>query len=137
MNKNLPKVTWQYHIYFGKGFVFWSLINKNVLELFLLKMCKEKALKRSTNLLGRNHPILCFWLIRRLAHANTYYFLINGNCPESYVFLDIWTVTSSTYGSVHLEFFRTVTSVNHTLKKQPNSLCRHELSILISCFFPN
>ena len=46
--------------YFGQVFIFCRLINKNVLECFLLIMCKEHTLTRSTNLLSRNHPTLCF-----------------------------------------------------------------------------
>ena len=42
------------------------LINKNVLEWFLLKICKEHTLPRSTNLFSKNHPhtTLFFWLIK-------------------------------------------------------------------------
>ena len=55
-------------------------------------MCKEHTLSRYTNLPGRNHPTLCFWLRRKdriidliqprmgkliLNH------LIGNNCPES------------------------------------------------------
>ena len=50
--------------YFGQVFVFWKLINKNVLEWFLPVICKEHTLTRSTSLFSRNHPILCFWLRR-------------------------------------------------------------------------
>ena len=49
---------------FGQAFVFCNLISKNVLEWFLLIMCKEHTLSRSTNLLSRNHSILSFWLRR-------------------------------------------------------------------------
>ena len=44
--------------YFGQGFAFWKLINKNLLDWFLLIMYKEQALTRSTNLLSDNHPTL-------------------------------------------------------------------------------
>ena len=37
----------------------------NVLEWFLLIMCKEPTLSRSTNLYSRNHPTLCLWLRRK------------------------------------------------------------------------
>ena len=51
--------------YFGQVLVFCELINKNVLGWFLLIMCKEHTLRRSTNLLrSRNHPTLCLWLRR-------------------------------------------------------------------------
>ena len=46
--------------YFGQGFVFCRLINKNVLEWFLLIICKELTLIRSTNFVSKNHPTLCF-----------------------------------------------------------------------------
>ena len=36
----------------------------NVLEWFLLIMCNEHTLSRSTNLLSSNHLTLCFWLRR-------------------------------------------------------------------------
>ena len=39
-----------------------ALINKKMLEWFLPIVCKEHIL--TTNLLSRNHPKLCFWLIR-------------------------------------------------------------------------
>ena len=41
---------------------FCKSSNKNVLEWFLLIISKECNLTRSTNLLSRNHPTLCFWL---------------------------------------------------------------------------
>ena len=50
--------------YFAQIFVFCRLISKNVLKWFLLMMCEEHTLTRSTNPLSRNHPTLCFWLIR-------------------------------------------------------------------------
>ena len=51
-------------IYFGQVIVFCSLIKNNVLVWFLLIMCKEDTLTRSTKLLSRNHLTLCFWLRR-------------------------------------------------------------------------
>ena len=36
--------------YFGQAFVFCMLISKNLLEWFLLIICKERSLTRSTNL---------------------------------------------------------------------------------------
>ena len=50
--------------YFGQVFVFCRFINKNVLEWFLLIICKEHTLTRSTNLFSRNHLTLCFSLKR-------------------------------------------------------------------------
>ena len=73
MDKNLSEpvkiliseqTTFAIVIHFGQVFVFCSLINKNVLEWFLLTICKEHTLQRSTNLLSRNHLTLCFWLRR-------------------------------------------------------------------------
>ena len=52
--------------YFGQIFVFCWLINKNMLEWFLLIMCKGYTLERFTNVLSRNHPTLHFLL--RSAH---------------------------------------------------------------------
>ena len=51
-------------IYFEQVFVFCMLIKKNVLERFLLIICKENVLHRCANLFSRSHPILCFWLIK-------------------------------------------------------------------------
>ena len=50
--------------YFEQDFAFCMLINKNVLEWFLLIICKEHALYRCANLSSRNHLTLCFCLIR-------------------------------------------------------------------------
>ena len=41
---------------FRKYFIFYRLINKIVLEWFLLKICKEHTMSRSTNLFSRRHP---------------------------------------------------------------------------------
>ena len=49
---------------FEQVFAFFMLINKNVLEWFLLIICKEHILLRTANLFSRNHPTLCFSLIR-------------------------------------------------------------------------
>ena len=46
--------------YIGQMFVFSRLINKNMLEWFLLIMCEEYTLIRSTNFLNRNHTTLYF-----------------------------------------------------------------------------
>ena len=40
------------------------LINRNMLEWFLLIACKEHTSLRSTNLFSKNHPTLRFWLLR-------------------------------------------------------------------------
>ena len=48
-------------LYFGQVFVFCRSVNKNVLEWFQLVISKIYALTRSTNLLSRNHSILCFF----------------------------------------------------------------------------
>ena len=50
--------------YFEQVFILWMLINKNVLEWFLLILFKKDTLLRSTNLLSKNNPKFCFWLIR-------------------------------------------------------------------------
>ena len=67
-----------------KTIVSCRLINKNVLEWFLLVTCKKHTLRWSTNLLSRNHPT-CFWL-RRWGRQipPILYFTIRSNCPESY-----------------------------------------------------
>ena len=48
-----------------------DIIKKNVLRWFLLIICKDHSLTRSTNLISRNHLILCFCL-RRRGRANAY-----------------------------------------------------------------
>ena len=53
-------------------FVFWRLINKDVLKWFLLVICKEQTLSRLTNLLSRNHPTFCF-LIKKSGSADAQY----------------------------------------------------------------
>ena len=45
--------------YFGQVFVLCWLISKNVLECFLLIMCNEHTLRRSTKI-SRNRPALYF-----------------------------------------------------------------------------
>ena len=60
--------------YFGQAFVFWcKLISKNVLEWFLLIMCKEHTLNISANFPSNNHPTLCF----------RFNFMIRSECQES------------------------------------------------------
>ena len=77
----------------GQFFVFCRLINKNVLERFLLKICKEHTQSRSTNL-SRNHHALCFWFRREDLQMHNAYDLYG--CPVK----GFWTVAFSTYGSV-------------------------------------
>ena len=50
--------------YFEQLLVFCMLINKNVLEQFLLIICKEHTQPRSTNIYSRNHPTFCLCVIR-------------------------------------------------------------------------
>ena len=83
--------------YFEQVFVF-SRLTKNVLEWFQQIMCKEHTLAISTNLLFRNCLTLCF-------SAGAQY-------------LTLWIITFSTYRSVRLEFFRTVTSETILEKKE-------------------
>ena len=73
MDKNISKlfkfqiseqITLPAMFYFGQVFVFCGLINKNVLERFLVIMSKEHTLTRSTNLFSRDHRTLCFRLRR-------------------------------------------------------------------------
>ena len=47
--------------HFEQVFLFCRLINKNVLEWFLLIICKGHTLTISTNPFSKNHPTLCFW----------------------------------------------------------------------------
>ena len=58
--------------HFGIVFVFCRLINKNVLEWFLLIMYKEHTLIRSTNLFSRNHPLSCFLLRKEGRQMSNY-----------------------------------------------------------------
>ena len=59
--------------YFGQVFLFSMLINKNVLEQFLLAMCKEHTLCRSADLSSRNH--LTLFLIKKRRSAEAQYLL--------------------------------------------------------------
>ena len=77
----------------GQFFVFYRLINKNLLERFLLKICKEHTQSRSTNL-SRNHHALCFRFRREGLQKHNAYDLYG--CPMK----SFWTVAFSTYGSV-------------------------------------
>ena len=54
-----------------KFLFFCSLINKKVLKYFLVIICREHTLARSTNFLSRNHLELCFWLRRVRKIPNT------------------------------------------------------------------
>ena len=47
-------------------------INKNVLGWFLLIMCNDDTLTRSSNLISRNHITLSFWL-KREGWPTSYY----------------------------------------------------------------
>ena len=58
-------------LYFGQVFVFCRSVNKNVLEWFQLVISKIYALTRSTNLLSRNHSILCFFFSRPFTNHRT------------------------------------------------------------------
>ena len=73
--------------YFEQGFVFCRLINKNVLEWFLLIIiCKEHTLSTYTNLLCRNHPTLCFLIKREDRQMfNTYQLLSKQNFTHNLV----------------------------------------------------
>ena len=105
--------------YFEQVFVFCRLMNKNMLEWFLLIMCIEHTLSRSTNLLSRNHPTLCF-LIKRRRSADVQYFALWLEAAVQNPLTSSWTVTLSTYGSIFLEFSRTVTSeINSEKNNRP------------------
>ena len=55
--------------YSEQVFVLCMLINKNVMEWFLLTICKKNTLPRSKNLISRNHPTLFLINKRRSADA--------------------------------------------------------------------
>ena len=55
--------------YVRQFFVFTRLINKSLLEWFLLIIWKKHTLSRSTN--SRNHPTL-FWIKKRRSADNAY-----------------------------------------------------------------
>ena len=96
--------------YFGQVFVFHKLINKKVLQWFLLIMCKEHSLGISKNLLSRNHPALCGCLRREGRQMpNTYLILWLEVNVQNHI-TNFWTTTFSTCGSAYLDFSRTVTS---------------------------
>ena len=66
--------------YFGQAFVFCRLINKKVLKCFLLIMCKEHTLSRSTKF--RTHSTSRFWLRTEGHQKSIPNHLIGNNCPE-------------------------------------------------------
>ena len=81
-------------VYRGQVFVFCRLINKSVLERFLLIMHKQHTLRRSTNLFSRNLPKLCFteqvlYQTDNSSHqrcSNFNYFLISRKFPFFFFF---------------------------------------------------
>ena len=79
-----------------------------MVEWFLLTMCKEKALRRSTSFFGRNHFTLCFWFWKENRQMSTLWLEMSRIISSP-------TVTFSTYGSVCLEFFW-----NHPAKSKKN-----------------
>ena len=62
--------------YFKQFFAFCMLINKNVLEWFLLIICKEHTLPRSTNLFSRNHPKLVIFMTTKRRSADAQYWTV-------------------------------------------------------------
>ena len=62
--------------YFGQVFVFFRLINKKMLEWFLLILCKEHTLTRSTNLVSTK-PCDIMFLIKKRRSADAQYLLSN------------------------------------------------------------
>ena len=120
--------------YFGQVLIFCRLINKNVLEWFLLIMCKEHTLSRSTKLINRNHPTLCFCLRRQSQKKNSKNLPLYIKVTVQNPITSFWAVTLLTQESACLERLWTVTSETILKKKQPSvHFCMHELSIVISC----
>ena len=68
----------------GQVFIFCDLINKNVLEWFLLIMCRERTLSGSTNLLSKNHRILCLRLRKRIRQIPNIIIFMISNFRKSY-----------------------------------------------------
>ena len=123
--------------YFGQVFVFCMLINKDVLEWFLLIMCREHTLDRYSKLLSRKRTTFCFLLRRNKVDRFPVLikFMIRSNCRESYNkflllllsysfnLLTEVSVQNSSGQSLLKAYFR---------KKQPSILRKNELSIFIS-----
>ena len=62
--------------YFKSFFAFCMSINKNVLEWFLLIICKEHTLLRSTNLFSRNHRKLVIFMITKKRSVDAQYWTV-------------------------------------------------------------
>ena len=60
--------------YFGQGFVFCRLINKNVLEWFLLIICKERTLPDLQTLLVETTPHCAFDYEEKVGRCPILYF---------------------------------------------------------------
>ena len=86
--------------YFEQVFALSMLIKKNVLEWFLLIICKEHTLLKSTNLFSRNHPTLCFFLREACQIPNTEQLLYQTDksshrrCPIKEVVLQNFAIFS-------------------------------------------
>ena len=117
---------------FEQVFLFCMLLNKTMLEWFLLIMWKEQTLTRYTNFLVETIPHYVFDQEEKVGKSPILInFLVSSNCLESYnEFLDSYFLTKKSF---RLKFFWTVTSETIFKKKQPSSFCKHELSIFISC----
>ena len=95
----------------GQVFVFWRLINKNLLERFLLIICKEHTLARSTTLVSRIHPTL--W-------ANAQY----------------WKITSANWQKQPLELFYQKAFLKNFAIFTEKQLCWSIFLIKLSAFRP-
>ena len=84
--------------YCGKILVFCKLINKNMSEWFLLKICIEYTLSRSTNRC-KNHSALLNDHFMKLALKGLTLWL---EVTIENLITSSWTVTFSTYESVCL-----------------------------------
>ena len=82
--------------YVGQVFVFSRSIKKNVLEWFLLIVCKEHTLSRSANFLSRNHPTLFVNSVFLLAACVN---SLVDSFPEKHI-SSLWSLIWTTYGKV-------------------------------------
>ena len=86
-----------------------DIINKNVLGWFLLMMCKDHTLTKSTNFISRNHSKLCFRLRRVVSNRvwGSWYLIIWLETTVQSSPMDFSTVTflKLILGSDCLELF--------------------------------
>ena len=110
-------------------FVSCRLLDKNLLEWFLIIICKGHNLTRSTNLLSRNHPTLCFLITERRSADAQYWTVTLSNwqkqppgCSKKKLFLKFFAISTRKhlcwrYFFVKLQTFRPATLLKRDSNK--------------------